>query len=540
MVTRPAVLEHLHLIDAGTAAAGEASAATIGFKAFNLLRMARLGVPVPPAFVLATALGQQQRPGEQGVAAPVRERLEAGIACLEAATGLGFGSSRRPLLVAVRSGSSVSMPGMLDTLLDIGLCDATVPGLLRLTGNPRLVWDSYRRLIQGYGEVVHGLESAHFDRVLADVLAEARASGPAQLDFRGLRALTHRLLEAFAERVGTVFPQSPQAQLEAATAAVFASWWGGRARSYRASRGIPDDLGTAVTVQQMVFGNAGATSGAGVGFTRDPATGAPGLYLDFAANAQGEDVVSGRCALGPAEALDARLPEVYEELLETAALLEREFRDAQEFEFTVQSARLYLLQTRTAKRSPLAALRIAVDLVDSGLLTPADGLARLHHIDLDAIGSWALEPGQDLVTLGSATPASAGVVTGRVALSIASALALARAAEPAILVRMDVATEDIAGIEAAAGVLSARGSRTAHAAVVARELGKACLVGCASLAIDLETRELRFGSRRLREGDWICLDADAGRVLAGSPRLALRRPTELLARVAGWVAPIST
>ncbi len=527
-------VEHLHFIG-GPGPGGAAATATaeqIGFKAFNLQRMALLGAPVPPAFVLGTTLGCSVPAGSRCLDGPSRAALLAGIRELELATGLGFGHARRPLLVSVRSGAAVSMPGMLDTVLDVGLCDATAPGLLRLTGNPRLVWDSYRRLVQGYGEVVRGLEPAVFEAALASVREECGAARIEALDFRGLRLLTHRFLEAFAEAAGEPFPQSPVAQLEAATAAVFASWWGDRARSYRASHRIPDNLGTAVTVQQMVFGNAGATSGAGVGFSRDPATGEPSLCLEFAANAQGDDVVSGRCPVFDGESLALRLPEIHDDLVAMAELIEREFRDVQEFEFTVQSGRLYFLQARTAKRAPLAALRIAVDLLESGRWTPAMAKARLRGVDLDALGTWDVEPGQTVSVLARATPASTGVVAGRAALTVAAALAFEQDHEPCVLVRDDISTEDIAGIECSAGVLTIRGGRTAHAAVVARELGKVCLVGCGGLVIDSGTRRLQFADATLREGDWICLDANRGEVLAGQPRLAFRRPENLLQRLA--------
>jgi pyruvate,orthophosphate dikinase len=533
-------LEHLHLIGAAGAAEAAATAGQIGFKAYNLQRMALLGVPVPPAFVLGTALGRSVAAGARRLDPAGRDCLAAGIRRLELATGLSFGHARRPLLVSVRSGAAVSMPGMLDTVLNVGLCDATAAGLLRLTGNPRLVWDSYRRLVQGFGEVVLGLAPTVFGGPLSAVLEESRAPAVEALDFRGLRLLTRRFLEAFAEAAGEPFPQSPADQLETAAAAVFASWWGARARSYRASHGIPDDLGTAVTVQQMVFGNAGATSGAGVGFTRDPSNGTPGMLVEFAANAQGDDVVSGRCPLVGGESLELRLPEAHEDLVETAGLLEREFRDAQEFEFTVQSGRLYFLQTRTAKRAPLAALRIAVDMLEAGLWAPAEAAERLRRVDLDALGSWDVEPDQAVSVLANATPASTGVVAGRVALGVAAALAFARDGEPAILVREDISTDDIAGIESSAGVLSVRGGRTAHAAVVARELGKVCLVGCDGLCVDDAGRRLQFEAGTLREGDWICLDANRGRVLEGKPSLSFQRPLDLLHRLAACTGPPDT
>jgi pyruvate,orthophosphate dikinase len=352
-----------------------------------------------------------------------------------------------------------------------------------------------------------------------------------RMDFRGLRSLTRRLLDVYAEVVGDPFPQSAADQLDAAVAAVFGSWNSEKAVAYRRANRIPDDMGTAVTVQRMVFGNSGGNSGAGVAFTRDPATGENGLYLDFAFNAQGEDVVSGRTTLEHGPDLSRRLPGVYGELLVLSALLEREFRDAQEFEFTVQDGRLFLLQTRTAKRTALAALRIAVEQLEAGSLSPDEARRRLEDIDLAGIeivrvaGSGGDQP------LARGTAASIGVASGRIAMIPARAVELARDGGPVLFVRDDIATSDIVAIHAAAGILTARGGRTSHAAVVARQLGKACVVGCADLRIDPGEHSCSIGSRRFHEGDYLYLDANTGAVFAGEPRITRERPTELLARL---------
>ena len=512
-------------------AAGEP--AQMGSKAFNLQRMAAAGLPVPQAFVLGTgwcALHQRD-PGPARAA--LRDALVEWMRRLEQGCGLAFGGERRPLLVSVRSGAPVSMPGMMDTVLNVGLCDRAVRGLMRLTGNPRLAWDSYRRLVQQYAQVVHGADPAPFEALAAAALAKAGARSERELDFESLAALAAESLEAYAEIVGSPFPQDPREQLEAAAVAVLDSWRSARASEYRRLHGIDDAMGTAVTVQRMVFGNAGGTSGSGVGFTRDPATGENRLYLDFLFNAQGEDVVSGRHAVTDTARLPLALPEVAQRLEELRHALEGAFGDAQEFEFTVQDGRLYLLQARTAKRTPWAALRIAVEQVREAIATPAQALARLDGLDLAAIERRRVADESE-VALARAVPAGIGIAVGAIALDAAACERLKAAGRPAILVRADTSTEDIAGIAASVGVLTARGGRTSHAAVVARHMGKVCLVGCAALRIDEKARTVSFGGAALREGETICLDADNGRVLDGEPEVVVERPEGLLSEIARW------
>jgi pyruvate,orthophosphate dikinase len=505
----------------------------VGSKAFNLQRMAAAGMPVPQAFVLATGWCAFH----QGEPAQARQALHDALADwikrLEQACGLSFGGERKPLLVSVRSGAPVSMPGMMDTVLNIGLCDRAVRGLLRLTGNPRLVWDSYRRLVQQYAQVVHGAKGDAFDELAAAAVARAGVAGVRELDFENLAALAAESLELFADVTGGAFPQDPREQLEAATVAVLDSWRSARAVEYRRLHGIAESMGTAVTVQRMVFGNAGGTSGSGVGFTRDPATGENRLYLDFLFNAQGEDVVSGRHAVTDTARLPVVLPEVAQRLEELRQSLESTFGDAQEFEFTVQDGRLYLLQARTAKRTPWAALRIAVEQVREGLATPERALARLGGIDLAAIERRRVAD-EGEVALARAVPAGIGLAIGAIALDARACARIADRGRPAILVRSDTSTEDIAGIARAAGVLTARGGRTSHAAVVARHLGKVCLVGCETMRIDEKARTVAFGATTLREGETICLDAENGRVLDGEPQVVVERPEGLLAEVARW------
>lgn len=510
------------------------SAADMGFKAFNLARMAHIGLKVPEAFVLGTALCRDFLRHPARSRAALHDLLVEMLRRLESTSRLAFGGARKPLLVSVRSGAPVSMPGMMDTLLNIGLCDATVHGLMRLTGNPRLAWDSYRRLVQQFAEVVHGADAAPFRAALDAALREAGVCSARELDFRQLAQLTRDFLAIHRDAAGQPFPQEPMEQLEAAIAAVFASWQSERAVEYRRLNGLSDVLGTAVTVQRMVFGNAGGTSGAGVAFTRDPADGGNRLYVDFLFNSQGEDVVSGRSVAGDAARLREVLPDVWARLEAVRGSLEAEFRDAQEFEFTVQDGELFLLQTRSGKRTPWAALAIAVDQENEGLIAPDEALARLEGIDLDGLERRRLAPGEEGAALGRGVPAGLGLAGGPIALDAAAAQRLAAEGHPALLVREDTLTADIAGLAACAGLLTVRGSRTAHAAVVARQLGKPCLVGCSQLAIDASARTIALGGRRLREGDALWIDAESGGIYEREPAIAVERPIEALAAVARW------
>jgi pyruvate,orthophosphate dikinase len=454
----------------------------------------------------------------------------AGLRALERASGQALGDARRPLLLAVRSGAPISMPGMLDTLLNVGLCDATVTGLVRQTGNPRLVWDAYRRLVAAHGEVVAGLPATSFDEAAAELFG---GRGERELDFAELRALTRRFLEVYAQRAGRPFPQDPGEQLGGAIEAVFASWQSPRAREYRRLNDIPNALGTAVTVQRMVFGNAGGQSGAGVGFTRDPASGEPALWVDFLFNAQGEDVVSGRSSAEGHEGLASVLPEVWRELSEAAKRLEHAFGDMQDFEFTVQDGRLFMLQTRAGKRTPQAAARIALQLLDEGLIGPRLALERTADLDRQALARPRIVAQGDtaLTRLGRAATASSGVAVGEIALDEARALARREAGAAVVLVRRDAETSDIVALESATGLLTRRGARTSHAAVVARQLGKVCLVGCAELQVDEISRTIQIGDTTLHEGEVITLDGNEGVFYAGAARVELEYPEDLLARL---------
>ena len=506
----------------------------VGGKAFNLMRMDSLGLPVPPAFVLSTQLCHEVL--AHGGRAPegFAELLATSVRRLENATGRGFGGRRRPLLVSVRSGAPVSMPGMLETVLNVGLNDSTVHGLIRMTGNPRLAWDSYRRLVESYATVVRGDAAGVYEALANRHLEPPLFATVRDLDAGMLRALTRDAVELLEQHRAGGFPQDPTQQLTDAVLAVFRSWNAAKAVEYRRLNGLRDDLGTAVTVQAMVFGNAGGRSGSGVGFTRDPATGENRLYLDFLFNAQGEDVVAGRHAVTDTARLQTLLPDVHARLERVKTLLETQFGDVQDFEFTVEDGDLYLLQTRDAKRTPWAALQIAVALVEEGLIEPATALQHLAHLDLDALERVRFAEDGAGEPLACCTPASIGVAVGPIAFDSQRACAAAAAGRPVILVREDISTDDIAGMAAASGVLTVRGGRTSHAAVVARQLGKVCLVGCQALSIDTARRRCRIGEREFREGDALSLDGDTGRVFAGNLAVTREQPHAALARVASW------
>lgn len=504
------------------------SVQAMGFKACNLLRMAQMSLPVPPAFVLGT---------HYCVDPDARQRVSTdstlwhpALHALEHATGRVLGDTRRPLLLSVRSGAPVSMPGMMETLLNVGLCETTVGGLLRQNGNPRLVWDAYRRLVATYGEVVAGISAERFDEATAALFGERDER---ELDFADLRQLTRCFLDVYAQAVGRPFPQDPHLQLASAIEAVMASWQSSKACTYRRLNRISDDSGTAVTVQSMVFGNAGGRSGAGVGFTRDPATGEPQLWVDFLFNAQGEDVVSGRRSAYGHQQLAVVLPAAWLALTNAARQLEQEFGDMQEFEFTVQEGRLFMLQTRAGKRTARAMARIAMDMLDEGSITADIARERIAGLDREALAQPRIVAANDaeLVPLARATAASGGVAIGEIALDETRAVTRRAAGAAVILVRRDAETSDIAALESAAGLLTQRGARTSHAAVVARQLGKVCLLGCVSLEIDEVARAIKIADKTLHEGDMLTLDGNEGTVYAGAAQTESEYPEDLLERM---------
>ncbi|MGJ4895371.1 MULTISPECIES: PEP/pyruvate-binding domain-containing protein [unclassified Bradyrhizobium] len=508
------------------------TAEDIGAKAANLARMAALDLPVPPAFVLPVQLCADVVAGKGHATRQLVEGLKEGIAFLEQTTGKSFGCSRNPLLVSVRSGAARSMPGMLDTVLNVGCTSRAVRGLIRATGRLRLAWDCRRRLLESYAETVLGIDPAPLAERLNQMIAAERVSNDRELDSEALERLAsdeRKLLEDFDD---DGWLEDAALQLERSARAVYRSWTSERAQTYRGLQGMEHLKGTAVTVQAMVFGNGGTSSGAGVAFSRDPSTGAREPVIDVLFDSQGEDVVSGRRTPETEAALVRALPAVAEQLRATLKRLEGEFRDVQDVEFTIEEGRLWILQTRAAKRTPYAATRIAVDLVHEGLTTRAEAIGRIEGIDLTALTETSLVATGQPAAVG--IPASSGVATGRVAFDSASAERLAASGDPVILMRHDTSTADVAGFDAAAGIVTAVGARTAHASLVARQMGKPCVVGCGAIRVDGEARQARIGEAVISAGDWITVDGNAGCIYLGRCEIVARRPEAELAELASW------
>ena len=513
----------------GDRRAATRSADEIGSKAAGLARIAACGVPVPPAFVLPISLCAGSNAGDPDAVRELDDGLRQGIAFLESTSGRRFGDRRAPLLVSVRSGAARSMPGMMDTVLNVGASLPAIGGLTRMTGDPRFAWDCRRRFIESYVTGVLGRDRAPFDAALARILADERVPDERELDCEALERLAVSY-QSLSEDGGWM--EDPMRQLSEAARAVYRSWTTERAQTYRRLHGFEDLKGTAVTVQTMVFGNRGLSSGAGVAFSRDPSSGGAHPVMDVLFDAQGEEVVSGRRTPQTEEALDRAMPAIGLQLRDVLQVLELEFRDVQDVEFTIETGRLWILQTRPAKRSPLAAVRIAIDLVHEGLIARQEALRRLADLDLDTLAHMRLDaPGVPIVRGIGAAP---GVTTGRVAFDSTSAARQAAAGHPIILIRPDISTADIAGFAAAAGIVTAEGGRTAHAALVARQMGKPCVVGCTSLAVDPDARTARFNGRTISESDWISMDGDDGAVYSGRANIARERPAAELAELDRW------
>jgi len=510
---------------------------SVGSKAHNLMRMARIGLPVPAGFVLGTELCRAYLAHGPAALEGLDRILERELAALGTVTGTMFGDPRRPLLVSVRSGAAISMPGMMETVLDIGLNARTLAGLVRMTGNPRLARDCYRRLIEQFGEVVHAIAPAVFEARCRTTLAEHGWTTLEDIDTAGLHEVVQAQLDQFQIETGTPFPEEQLVQLRQAVLAVLRSWTSERATNYRRLNAIPDDIGTAVTVQAMVFGNAGPRSGSGVGFTRSPADGDNRMYVDYVPNAQGEDVVSGRRTALGADELERRAPDAYHALVAARSALEHEFGDMQDFEFTVEQGRLLMLQTRAGKRTPLAALRIACDLVAEHRITPEVAAERLRGIDIEAIETVSLRttPGERPITVG--TPAGPGVAIGVVVFSADRMALVAGRGGGTILVRPSADTNDVAALVDAEALVTVEGARTSHAAVVARQLGKVCVVACRDLRIDPSLRFAMAGDVRLEEGAVVAVDGQTGRVFQGPHEVDRARPEAMIAAARAWLAP---
>jgi pyruvate,orthophosphate dikinase len=506
----------------------------LGGKGVGLAEMTALGVPVPGGFTVTTDACRAYMTGGGELPDGLEDEIERHLAALEEKTGKQFGDAEDPLLVSVRSGAAVSMPGMMDTILNLGLNDDAVEGLARGTGNPRFARDSYRRLVQMYGEVVDGIDAHRFEQELTDLKAARGVSQDVDLTADDLVALVETFKRIYHEATGRDFPQDPREQLRRAVRAVFDSWETPRAQVYRRAHAIADDLGTAVNVVQMVFGNKGEESGTGVCFTRDPSTGRPGLYGEFLANAQGEDVVSGIRTPQPLETMKERLPRAFEQLVETMSRLEEHYRDMQDIEFTVEDEVLYLLQTRSAKRTAAAALKCAVDMVEEGLISKEEAVARIDPAQLDQLLHPMIDPTAPFEVAAKGLNASPGAASGAIVFDADTAAERGGAGESVILVRWETTPDDIHGMIAAQGILTAHGGMTSHAAVVARGMGKPCIAGCEGLSVDAAAKKATIGGQELGEGDTITIDGSSGRVMIGEVPLVPPQLYEDFETILGW------
>ena len=510
----------------------------LGGKGIGLAEMTQLGVPVPAGFTITTDACRAYMESGKELPDGLDAEIDEHVAALEQKAGKRFGDPDDPLLVSVRSGAAVSMPGMMDTILNLGLNDEATRGLASRTGNPRFANDSYRRLIQMYGEVVDGIDGHRFEQSLADLKSERGAKQDVELTEDDLSGLIETYKRIYRDETGDDFSQEAREQLTRAVRAVFDSWDSPRAQVYRRTYDIPDTLGTAVNVVQMVFGNKGESSGTGVCFTRDPATGEPGLYGEFLANAQGEDVVAGIRTPEPLAAMEGLMPEAFEQLVDTMRRLEAHYRDMQDIEFTVEDERLYLLQTRSAKRTAAAALKAAVDMTGEGLIDQEDAVARIDPAQLDQLLHPMIDPAADFEVAAKGLNASPGAASGAIVFDADTAEERGRAGESVILVRWETTPDDIHGLIQAQGILTVHGGMTSHAAVVARGMGKPCVAGCDDLTLDLKAKTARIGGQEVREGDTITIDGTAGCVMIGSVPLVPPQINEDFETILEWADDI--
>ncbi|HWK14953.1 MAG TPA: pyruvate, phosphate dikinase [Rhizobiaceae bacterium] len=500
----------------------------LGGKGANLAEMCGLGLPVPPGFTLTTEVCTAYYAGDRRLPGGLEEQVDAALEELGKVAGGRFGDPDRLVLVSVRSGARASMPGMMDTVLNLGLNDETVEALSRASGDPRFAYDSYRRFIQMYGNVVLGLDHEVFEEMLEDRKAALGVELDTEVGAQDWREIVGLYKARIEEELGKPFPQDPREQLWGAIGAVFASWMNQRAITYRRLHNIPEEWGTAVNVQAMVFGNLGETSATGVAFTRNPSTGEKALYGEFLVNAQGEDVVAGirtpqniteRARLDAGSdkpSLEKLMPDAYASFIDIAAKLERHYRDMQDLEFTIERGKLWMLQTRSGKRTAKAALRIAVEMVEEGLITREEAVLRVDPAALDQLLHPMIDPSAERVVIGSGLPASPGAATGEIVFSSDEAEDLRAQGRKVILVRVETSPEDIHGMHAAEGILTTRGGMTSHAAVVARGMGKPCVSGAGALRVDYRAGTLLAMGETLRKGDIITIDGGTGQVLKGA------------------------
>ncbi|MCI9344229.1 MAG: pyruvate, phosphate dikinase [Lachnospiraceae bacterium] len=514
----------------------------LGGKGANLAEMTRLGLPIPQGFTVTTEACTDYYNQGKKISQEIEGQIFEALEGLEKKQGKKFGDTENPLLVSVRSGARASMPGMMDTILNLGLTDVAVEGFARKTGNPRFAYDSYRRFIQMFSDVVMEIPKSYFERILDEIKDSKGVNFDTELTADDLKEVIQKFKQVYKDKMGTDFPQEPKVQLMEAVKAVFRSWDNDRAIVYRRMNDIPGDWGTAVNVQAMVFGNMGNTSGTGVAFTRNPSTGAKGIYGEYLINAQGEDVVAGIRTPQPITKLQEDLPECYAKFIEIANKLESHYRDMQDMEFTIEDGKLFFLQTRSGKRTAGAAIQIACDLVDEGMITPKEAVCRIEAKSLDQL----LHPNFDVDALkkgeviGQALPASPGAAAGKVYFNAEDAVLAHERDERVILVRLETSPEDIEGMHAAEGVLTVRGGMTSHAAVVARGMGTCCVSGCGDIVIDEEAKVFELGGYRFKEGDYISLDGSTGKIYKGDIKTVEAGITGNFKRIMAWADEFRT
>ena len=508
----------------------------LGGKGANLAEMTNLGLPIPPGFTVTTEACTDYYNNGKTISEEIRKQIFDALAILEEQQGKKFGDVENPLLVSVRSGARASMPGMMDTILNLGLTDISVEGFAKRTGNPRFAYDSYRRFIQMFSDVVMEIPKAFFERVLDEIKEGKGVHFDTELTADDLKEVIVRFKKIYRDRMGEDFPQEPKVQLMEAVKAVFRSWDNERAIVYRRMNDIPGDWGTAVNVQSMVFGNMGDTSGTGVAFTRNPSTGAKGIYGEYLINAQGEDVVAGIRTPQPITRLEQDLPECYEEFLNIANRLEQHYRDMQDMEFTIENGRLFFLQTRNGKRTAPAALQIACDLVDEGMITSEEAVSRIEAKSLDQLLHPTFDPDalKNGTVIGQALPASPGAAAGKVYFTAEEAKEAHERGERVVLVRLETSPEDIEGMHAAEGILTVRGGMTSHAAVVARGMGTACISGCGDIVINEAAKFFSLGGKTYHEGDYISLDGSTGKIYDGDIRTQEASISGNFGRIMEW------
>ena len=508
----------------------------LGGKGANLAEMTKLGLPIPQGFTVTTEACTDYYDQGKTISEEIKGQIEDALKVVEEINNKKFGDNNNPLLVSVRSGARASMPGMMDTILNLGLNDVAVEGFAAGTGNPRFAYDSYRRFIQMFSDVVMGISKSKFERVLDEIKEQKGVKLDTELDADDLKEVVVKFKALYKEDMGKDFPQDPKEQLMEAVTAVFRSWDNPRAIVYRRMNDIPGDWGTAVNVQTMVFGNMGDTSGTGVAFTRNPATGENGIFGEYLINAQGEDVVAGIRTPQPITKLEEDMPEVYKQFMEIASKLENHYRDMQEMEFTIENGKLYFLQTRNGKRTAAAALKIAVDLVDEGMLTEKEAVMKVEPKQLDQL----LHPNFDAAALKAAKvvakglAASPGAAAGRVYFTAEDAKEAGARGERVVLVRLETSPEDIEGMAASEGILTVRGGMTSHAAVVARGMGTCCVSGCGEITVNEEEKYFTVAGQKIVEGEYISIDGSTGNVYLEDIKTVKPEISGNFARFMGW------